>query len=117
MNKTNHTRNHAEYSRVFHSVSAEAFDKARERMEANPEEFYAELVVLLWDAEDWEACGTDFPEDSVYRDIFDTIQGIAARDIRHRKFNSLSKEEKEAYWAEKAKKAQARLARLARLAK
>lgn len=112
MNRTNNVRNHEEYHRVFHSVSAEAFDKAREKLEANLEEFYAELVVLLWDAEDWEACGTDFPEDSVYRDIFDTIQGIAARDIRHRKFNSLSKEEKEAYWAEKARKAQKKLKRL-----
>ena len=91
-NKTIDYANYEEYSRVVKEVSNEDFNKARDLLESNPQQFYNQLVVLLWNAEDWEACGEDFEPDSIQRDIFDTIQGIAVRDKRNRYFNTLCKQ-------------------------
>lgn len=89
MNKTIDTNDHEEYARVVQGISKKDFDKARNELERNPQLFYNQLVVLLWNAEDWEICGTDFEPHSIQRDIFDTIQGIAVRDKNSRNFRSL----------------------------
>lgn len=91
-NKTIDCDNHEEYARVVDAVSCEDFDKARNCLEGDPQQFYNQLVVLLWSAEDWETCGEDFEPDSIQRNIFDTIQGIASRDKKSREFMALRKQ-------------------------
>lgn len=89
MNNTKNVDDRKEYRRVFYTVSRKALNEAREMLEKNPQQFYNQLVALLVNAEAQAYCGTDYEDDSIQRDIFDTIQGIAARDSKIRKFEEL----------------------------